>query len=317
MNLIENLMVSVDMITYGHEQYIKKAIESVLIQETNFEFELIIADDCSPDNTKQIVEQIAKNHPKGYRIKYFRQEKNIGMQSNGSFALSQCSGKYVAICEGDDYWTDPLKLQKQVDFLENNSEYVFCVHRYKMYLENEKKFVENIYPLNFKAYVESHDSIEIKKNIFSKEWFTQPLTALIVRDDLKEVLKMQEHFSYFRDYHIFYFLLQRGKGICMEMCAGVYRINDGGVASSKTQYEKNKIAFFIFEELYLHTKEVFLLLNYWNSAFGIIKKKEGFQIIIKSYFYNLALKNKLISLKYFFKALFQSFVVKTKIMFSQ
>ncbi|MFV8440723.1 glycosyltransferase family 2 protein [Flavobacterium sp. LB2P44] len=125
MNEMKNeLLLSVSMITFKHELYIKQAIEGVLMQETNFEFHLIIADDCSPDATPQIVKDLIDNHPNGYRVKYFRHEKNMGMQTNGSFALQQCKGKYVAVCEGDDYWTDPLKLQKQVDFLEANNDYV-------------------------------------------------------------------------------------------------------------------------------------------------------------------------------------------------
>lgn len=119
----ENILLSVEMITYKHEAYIKQAIEGVLMQETNFEFELIIADDCSPDNTENVVRDFINKHPKGHLIKYFRHEKNIGMNANASFAVNQCHGKYVAICEGDDYWIDPLKLQKQVDFLEANQDY--------------------------------------------------------------------------------------------------------------------------------------------------------------------------------------------------
>lgn len=117
------LLVSVQMITYGHEAYIQQAIESVLIQETDFEFELIIADDCSLDKTHEIINEIIKTNPKSYRIKYFRHKENMGMQKNGIFALSKCMGKYIAICEGDDYWIDPLKLQNQVDFLEKNEDY--------------------------------------------------------------------------------------------------------------------------------------------------------------------------------------------------
>lgn len=108
------------MITYKHEAFISEAIHGVLMQKTAFEVELIIADDCSPDNTEAIVMEIIKTHPNGHWIKYFRHQKNIGMQANGVFANENCSGKYVAICEGDDYWTDPLKLQKQVDLIEKN-----------------------------------------------------------------------------------------------------------------------------------------------------------------------------------------------------
>lgn len=133
-------MVSVDMITYGHEKYIRQAIEGVLMQQTNFEVEIIIADDCSPDRTKDIVEDIINNHPRGNIIKYFRHNKNLGMQANGMFAVQQCTGKYIALCEGDDYWTDPLKLQKQVDVLEQHLNINICSHpSLRLYGDDLKK----------------------------------------------------------------------------------------------------------------------------------------------------------------------------------
>lgn len=305
--------VSVIMITYGHEKYIEEAIESVLMQECDFEVELIVANDCSPDGTDFVVNNIIQNHSKSSWIKYTKHPQNKGMIPNFTWAVKQCKGKYIAICEGDDYWTDPLKLQKQIDFLEANLEFTFCVHRYKLFIENDKKFEEKIYPIHYGRYKRLEHGIEIEKGVFAKDWFTQPLTAVIAREELKEVLKMQEHFHYFRDYHIFYFLMQRGKGICLEKVAGVYRINDGGIASSKTSYEKNIIAFLIFEELYLYTKETFFLYNYCKCAFVLIKKKEGLKIILNSYTYNLGLKDKLVSIKYFFKAFFQYFIKKVNL----
>ncbi|MDO9551118.1 glycosyltransferase [Rhodonellum sp.] len=119
-------MVSVAMITYGHEAYIKQAIEGVLMQQCDFELELIIANDCSPDNTDSVVQDILDNHPRGKWIKYTKHESNKGMMPNFVWSLGQCKGKYIAFCEGDDYWIDSLKLQKQVDFLEKNIEYVMC-----------------------------------------------------------------------------------------------------------------------------------------------------------------------------------------------
>jgi len=115
--------VSVCMITYGHEKYISQAIEGVLIQETDFNIELVIANDASPDKTHDLINSIINNHPKGYLIKYINHESNIGMMPNFIYALRACEGDFIAICEGDDYWTDPLKLQKQVNFLEANKDY--------------------------------------------------------------------------------------------------------------------------------------------------------------------------------------------------
>lgn len=116
-------LVSVVMITYGHEHYIAEAIHGVLMQETDFEMELIIANDKSPDNTDGVVRKIISEHAKGNIIKYTSHKENLGMIKNFNWTLNQAKGKYIAICEGDDYWTDPLKLQKQVDFLEANPTY--------------------------------------------------------------------------------------------------------------------------------------------------------------------------------------------------
>ena len=134
--------ISVVMLTYKHEAFIAEAIEGVLMQEVDFEVELIIADDCSPDGTKDIVNHYIENHPKGHWIKYHQHEKNIGMMPNFIFALKEAKGKYIALCEGDDYWTDPLKLQKQVDFLEQNEEYNIVFHKVKI-LNFDGSFVED------------------------------------------------------------------------------------------------------------------------------------------------------------------------------
>lgn len=116
------------MITYGHGEYIAVAIEGVLMQKTNFQIELIIANDHSPDNTDSIVKKYIANSRDRDLIRYFNHEKNLGSMSNFIFAVIQTKGKYIAVCEGDDYWTDPLKLQKQVDFLEKNNKYSMVCH---------------------------------------------------------------------------------------------------------------------------------------------------------------------------------------------
>lgn len=117
-------IVSVSMITYGHEKFIEQAINCVLMQECNFEFELILVNDASPDTTDEVVTRMIETHPKAKYITYIKHEKNIGMMPNFIFALEKCRGNYIALCEGDDYWADPLKLQKQVDFLEANPDFV-------------------------------------------------------------------------------------------------------------------------------------------------------------------------------------------------
>ncbi|WP_367773683.1 glycosyltransferase [Flavobacterium sp. WC2421] len=119
-------LLSVCLITYNHENYILQAIEGVLMQEVDFEWELIIADDCSTDRTREIVLEYKSKYPDF--IKLILQEKNVGPAKNWMDLLATPQSKYIAYFEGDDYWTDPLKLQKQVDFLDNNNEYVLCFH---------------------------------------------------------------------------------------------------------------------------------------------------------------------------------------------
>ncbi len=136
----ENIMVSVFMLTYLHGDYIKQAINGVLIQECDFPIELIVADDRSPDNTEEVVNDFLKDHPKKHLVRYTRHEKNKGMHGNFQWMTDQARGKYIAQCEGDDYWTDPHKLQKQVDFLEANPEYGLVYTKARIYEENQQKF---------------------------------------------------------------------------------------------------------------------------------------------------------------------------------
>lgn len=106
-------IVSVCTITYNHEIYITEAIDSFLMQETDFPFEIVIGEDCSTDGTRKIIEEYVKNYPS--IIKLIISKNNVGMQENGKRTMEACQGEYIALCEGDDYWTDPKKLQVQID----------------------------------------------------------------------------------------------------------------------------------------------------------------------------------------------------------
>ena len=121
-----NILVSVCMITYNHEKFITQAIEGVLIQQTDFPIELIIGEDCSTDGTREICIAYQQKYPE--IIKLQLPEKNKGMVRNFIENMQAAKGKYIALCEGDDYWTDPFKLQKQVDFLEAHEDVSMCFH---------------------------------------------------------------------------------------------------------------------------------------------------------------------------------------------
>jgi glycosyltransferase involved in cell wall biosynthesis len=113
-------VVSVHMITFNHEPYVARAIEGVLMQETDFPIELVIGEDCSTDRTREIVLEYQKKHPETIRV--IASARNVGPSVNELRTDKACRGKYVAYCEGDDYWHHPLKLQKQVDYLESHPE---------------------------------------------------------------------------------------------------------------------------------------------------------------------------------------------------
>lgn len=118
--------VSVAMTAYNHEEFIAQAIESALMQEVNFDYEVVIGEDCSPDRTGEIVREYQKEYP--HRIRVLPRRRNLGRPYNFVDTLRSCSGQYVALLQGDDYWTSPHKLQKQVDLLEANPDFVTCYH---------------------------------------------------------------------------------------------------------------------------------------------------------------------------------------------
>jgi glycosyltransferase involved in cell wall biosynthesis len=124
-------LVSVKMITYNHAPYIAQAIEGVLQQKTNFLFELVIGEDCSTDGTREIVFEYQKKYPDIIRV--ITSDRNIGGRKNSYRATKACRRKYIAFCEGDDYWHQPLKLQKQVDYLESHPECGLVYSDYDVY----------------------------------------------------------------------------------------------------------------------------------------------------------------------------------------
>ena len=131
-----DILVSVCSITYNQAPYIRQCIDGILMQKTNFKYEVIIHDDCSTDGTTEIIREYAEKYP-DLIVPIFQsvnQYQNGNRSIMATFVYPKARGKYIAICEGDDYWTDPLKLQKQVDFLEEHPDYGMCYTKtYKLY----------------------------------------------------------------------------------------------------------------------------------------------------------------------------------------
>ncbi len=127
--LHDKVMVSICCITYNHENYIADAIESFLMQETTFKYEILIHDDASTDKTADIIRDYEKLYPDLIKPIYQKENQySKGVRRIGLFNLKRSSGKYIAICEGDDYWTDSKKLQKQFEYMENHPDCSACVH---------------------------------------------------------------------------------------------------------------------------------------------------------------------------------------------
>ncbi|MDX1774893.1 glycosyltransferase [Oceanihabitans sediminis] len=240
--MVEKPMVSVCMITYGHEKYIEEAITNVLNQEVDFEFELVVANDCSPDNTDTIIKNIIDTHQKGELINYYSHKKNMGMMPNFVFALKKCKGKYIALCEGDDYWTDTLKLQKQVGFLEMNLDYNISFHPIKIFNENSQELqvdsitrevpnVTDILDLAKGNYIHTA-SVVLRNNFKLKKWF----------------LKV-----YIGDWALYMLAVKNNKVAKLEGTMAVYRVHDLSVWSSKSEQKRieqtNKTVLIILKNL--------------------------------------------------------------------
>ena len=232
-------IVSVCMITYGHEKFIEKAINGVLMQKCNFNVELLLVNDNSPDDTDKVVQNILKKHKNSSWINYIKNDKNLGMMPNFIFALKQCKYKYIAICEGDDYWTDLSKLQKQIDFLEQNSNYVLTFHKATILKINGtivKDYITKV-PTN-------HEKIEDLAQFGN--YIHTP--TVVFKNCVKEFPKEFE-LSPIGDYFLYMILAQYGKFKYIKDTMAVYR-EGVGYWSSKTYYQKCNNTNYAFVLLY-------------------------------------------------------------------
>lgn len=228
-------IVSVLMTTYGHQKYIKQAIESILAQQCNFQVELIISDDLSPDDTGIIVEEIIKTHPKSNWIKYIKHKKNIGYGENFLFVLEQASGKYIALCEGDDYWIDEQKLQKQFDYMEANPNLVFSFHNAKRFMERDNKFIPYVGLDDFK----NKEVVKTKK-LFMRGGGTYPTPSAFFKTNIVSDLPNFFYSFEIRDTSLLLLAISRGDIGYLSDCMCVYRTSDTNWSSTFNSDFQNK-----------------------------------------------------------------------------
>jgi glycosyltransferase involved in cell wall biosynthesis len=174
-------VLSVKMLTYNHEKYIAQAIEGVLQQKTDFPIELVIGEDCSTDRTREIVLEYQKRNPSIIRV--LVSENNVGGNNNSKRTSNACRGKYIAYCEGDDFWHDPNKLQIQVNYLEAHPE---CGLVHSDYVHNDVETGEKIL-FYYRRKKSFHDDENVLKNMLEVKYIVKTCTAVLRKDLLDEI----------------------------------------------------------------------------------------------------------------------------------
>lgn len=187
------MKLSIFVVTYNQEQYIRQALDSILMQKVDFEYEVIIGDDCSTDETGAICDEYAAKYP---FFHIYHHKTNFGLVKNWEFVLNHCTGEYVAMLEGDDYWTDAHKLQKQVDWLDKHPDYVITSTNVRVVCEKGNNTEENLWfkprkegdvaPIEYLCPGICHTSSVVMRNVLSNikypDWvfITDTFTFLLV-----------------------------------------------------------------------------------------------------------------------------------------
>lgn len=238
------MKLSVCLIAYNHESFIAESLDSILMQQTSFPFEIIIGEDGSKDATRAICENYQQNFPG--RIKLLPLQSNKGMLKNLIDTLSACDGELVAFIEGDDYWTDPLKLEKQAGFLCSNPDFSICFHNVLVKFMRKNENAEKIFHQH------------LPKDIFTtedllKQWFI-PSASVMFRKYAD--FTFPDWFSNCKSGDIPFLLLLslRGNIKYLDEVMSIYRVHDQGVSASHNGYEKIIAMIYIYECFNIHTQ---------------------------------------------------------------
>ncbi len=255
--------VSIVMCTYNHEKYIEAAIASVLMQKTEFSFRLFIGEDSSTDNTLSICKFFRDKHPE--KIELITYAKNVGaaVNANNLYAQVTHSGsKYVAMLDGDDYWTDEYKLQKQISVLEKNTDCSICFTNVDRYTEKTDTFDKNVI-------IRVPDSKIFIEEYIQKGAYIPSATTLFKADLFPR--KMPEWFPQVikQDWFMYLCLLQKGGAYYMGESTAVYRVHGGGIMNTQRVKLFTKGLFLVEktrEYLYPEHQKVFSDIVSWHAA---------------------------------------------------
>ena len=220
------MKVSVCMITYNHEQFIGRAIESVMMQKTDFDYELVIGEDCSTDRTRAVVVDYAGRYPD--RIRPLLRERNLGMNPNFIQTFQNCRGEYVALLDGDDYWTDPLKLQKQADHLSSYPDHAACFHAVNFINENVSKGQKISRPPGRRGDYSLSD-------VLGDKYYWIQTSSVLVRNHLIDEFPEWFYEMPMGDLPFIILNAQKGRIGYIDEVMSVYRIHEGGLWSQSPE----------------------------------------------------------------------------------
>lgn len=230
---MNDIMVSIFVPTYNHENYITRALDSILMQKTQYAYEVFVGEDCSTDNTRAVLQAWEQEHPGEFTILY--REKNMSKDEiyNSLDLKLRCKGKYIIGLEGDDFWTDPEKLEKQVIFLENHPEYYAVAHNCTVVGADSLP--------NGETYPECKDE-EYTLRHFASEIMPGQLTTLLSRNYMMD-RNLDNRLICSRigpgDRNIFFTVACAGKIYCMQESMSAYRHITSGGSSYSANYVHN------------------------------------------------------------------------------
>lgn len=231
--MAKEVIVSIDCITYNHEKYITDAIESFLMQKTNFDYEILIHDDASNDKTADIIREYERKYPEIIKPIYQTENQySKGIQTN-IFNLQRAKGKYIAICEGDDYWTDPYKLQKQVDYMEVHPECTLCFHN--AMVVNGNKEIINPLMISEELYGKRYNAGQM-----ALVGFIPTASKMCLRYTMDNIPNWYKS-SVVGDYPSQLIATSYGHAYCLSEVMSAYRTNISGSSTSKLTNSKGYI----------------------------------------------------------------------------
>lgn len=230
----EDILVSICCPTYNHKNYIRQCLDGFVMQKTSFAFEVLVHEDASSDSTGEILMEYELKYPNLFRCVYQKENQFLKQNTLVNILFRMAKGKYIALCEGDDYWTDPLKLQKQVDFLEKNPEYSFCCTNITV--------IDEFGVEQLNAWPNKSTSFSINKRSLGLN-LPVPTCSLVFRADsvikVKGFLKEMGKYE-LADYFLKSWLLIQGKGHFFEEKMAVYRQHSGGIYTQMTERKRLK-----------------------------------------------------------------------------